>query len=91
MSNSTNTHKPSVQLRLAWMERYAIAHGNINRKPYMKAWGLSPAQASSDLQALLAALPERFTYHTVHKTYLYKGPRKPTIKLPKLIAEHLTA
>lgn len=88
--NSSNTEKTVVYLRLAWLESRAIATGWLNRGPYCEAWGICPAQASSDIGALLAATPAGYyVYEPKEKSYRYAGTGERFFTTPPNIKEYL--
>jgi hypothetical protein len=70
--NGTNPESWFPRCRLAWLERRAKSAGHIGRADIMDMFGVSPAQASSDLQAYLALNPESLNYHTGRKRYEWR-------------------
>jgi hypothetical protein len=69
MSNATNTESWFPRCRLAWLERRAQHQGHIGRVELMALFGISTAQASSDLQTYLKLNPTSLTYNTSSKRY----------------------
>jgi hypothetical protein len=67
--NATNPESWFPRCRMAWLERYAKAAGHVGRGDLTATFGISPAQASSDLQAYLAENPDALTYSTSRKRY----------------------
>jgi hypothetical protein len=65
--NATNPESWFPRCRMAWLERYAKAAGHVGRGDLTATFGISPAQASSDLQAYLAENPDALTYSTSRK------------------------
>ncbi|MFT3992402.1 MAG: hypothetical protein QM680_13440 [Luteolibacter sp.] len=84
MSNSSSSTF-YASLRRAWIERYAQRHGSVNRGDIRAAFGVSPAQASADLQGLLSAHPGCLAYDLSAKTYHWRGLALET-KLPHPVA-----
>lgn len=69
MANPTNPESWFPRCRLAWLERRAKHLGHVGRGDLMRTFGISPAQASGDLQAYIAANPGAITYATSRKRY----------------------
>lgn len=67
--NATNPESWFPRCRMAWLERHAKHVGHIGRADLMGMFGISPAQASSDLQAYFAANPRALIYSTSRKRY----------------------
>lgn len=67
--NGTTPDSWYPRCRLAWLERFAKDQGHIGRQHLMFTFGISPAQASSDLQAYLALNPGALAYSTNRKRY----------------------
>jgi len=67
--NSTNQKSWFPRSRMAWLERRAKAAGHVGRGDLMATFGISQAQASSDLQAYLAKNPTALTYSPSRKRY----------------------
>lgn len=83
MSNrSSNEAWP--KLRRAWIERFAAATGSIRRRHICEELGISLAQASADLQQLLAEHPGCLEYSLSDKTYYWRG-RAVRTKLPDFL------
>jgi hypothetical protein len=79
MANATNPKSWYARCRLAWLERKASQAGCLNRSDLMREFGISPAQASSDLQAYQQLSPEALRYDLPSKRYLWTGKVKLTI------------
>ena len=73
MGNGTNPGSWYPRCRLAWLERRAEATGRINRADLQEAFGISPAQASGDLQAYQQLNPGALSYDLPSKRYLWTG------------------
>ena len=84
MSNKS-TDALAAQIRRAWIERYAQRHGTITRPIICTACGCSPAQASADIESVLAANPGCLTYDLSAKLYRWTGKRLMQ-PLPRIIA-----
>lgn len=67
--NATNLKSWFPRCRMAWLERRAKAAGYVGRGDLMATFGISLAQASSDLQAYLALNPAALIYSTSRKRY----------------------
>lgn len=67
--NSTNSEPWFPRCRMAWLERKAKASGRIGRSDLIEMFGISPAQASGDLQAYLAMNPKALNYSPSRKRY----------------------
>lgn len=65
---------------MAWLERRAKAAGYVGRGDLTATFGISPAQASSDLQAYLAINPAALTYSTSRKRYEWNDGANLAIK-----------
>lgn len=64
---------------MAWLERRARAAGHIGRADLMATFGISPAQASSDLQTYLRTNPKALAYSTSRKRYEWQHGAKLAI------------
>ena len=69
MANATNPSSWFHRCRLAWLERRAKWGGHIGRADLMEMFGISPAQASSDLQTYIGMNPAALIYSTSRKRY----------------------
>lgn len=88
MANHNHAGTSYQQLRLCWIERFAHHHGAVHRADIAAAFGISHAQASADLQALLARFPGLLTYDLNHKTYRWSTQKqKPRLPIPKAITD----
>jgi hypothetical protein len=67
--NATNPESWFPRCRMAWLERRAKTAGHVGRADIIATFGISLAQASSDLQAYLATNPAALTYSTSRKRY----------------------
>lgn len=70
--------------RRAWIEQYAHANGHLYRGDIMLVFGISRAQASMDIHAVLELHPRCLTYDGTAKRYVWTG-KKPRIPLPEPI------
>jgi len=77
--NSNNLDSWFPRCRMAWLERRAKSSGHIGRGDIMGMFGVSPAQASSDLQAYIASNPTALTYSTSRKRYEWNTDAKLAI------------
>jgi hypothetical protein len=69
MGNVTNEENWAAQERLRAIERAVYWRGWVKRKNLQKLFGVSLAQASSDLQKYLEMNPGSMVYHLSHKRY----------------------
>lgn len=69
MGNLTNRDQWAAQERLRFIERQAWWRGAVNRRDLQELFGISPAQASADLQAYLQLNPEALAYNLSAKRY----------------------
>lgn len=67
--NKTNPESWFPRCRLAWLERRAKFAGHIGRGDLMETFGISPAQASGDLQTYIRINPKALAYATNRKRY----------------------
>lgn len=75
----------AAQVRRAWIERSAQRRGFIQRQHIVEAFGISSAQSSADLQALLKEHPRCLEYDLNVKAYQWRG-KKLVTKVPYPIA-----
>ena len=75
------------RIRLAWIERRARSTGTIKRKDVVSAFGLSLAQASSDLQTLQLLAPGCLEYDLAAKCYRWAGGEAVVIDIPSPIRD----
>jgi hypothetical protein len=69
MANSTNPENWAAQERLRFIERSLWWRGEVKRKDLRELFGISLAQASSDLQRYLETNPTAARYDLKGKTY----------------------
>lgn len=86
MSNSSSTNT-AAQLRQAWIERQLASAGTFRIEDGVAALGVSRAQISADLMAVMAANPKAITYHRSHKRYEWT----PGSKVKTFLPEHVAA
>lgn len=67
--NRTNPDNWFARCRLAYLERKAQVQGHISRRDITTAFGISFAQASSDLQTYLQQNPDSLNYDLSVKRY----------------------
>lgn len=72
MANLTNSDSWYPRCRLAWLERRAKERGSINRSDLIAEFGISPAQASSDLQTYHRLNPQALLYDLSSKRYQWR-------------------
>lgn len=85
MSNHPSSAWPA-RVRRAWAERQAHAAGSIRRKELAAAFGISYAQASTDLQVLLTEHPGCLRYDLRAKCYHWRPGAVPALPVPAPIA-----
>lgn len=73
--------------RRAWAERRAHAIGTLERGDMHRCLGISLAQASSDIQQLLAEHPGCLTYDLPGKCYRWPPGREPRLPMPDFVRE----
>lgn len=73
MSNNTDPWNWYPRTRLAWLERTAKAKGTIGRQDLIACFGISLAQASSDITEYLRLNPKSLTYNLSIKRYEWTG------------------
>lgn len=84
MSNNSNNNR-AAQLRRAWIERQLAAAGKLNIAATAHTLGVSRAQISADLAALMA-INKAIRYDTREKCYLWTEGASVRTKLPEYIA-----
>ena len=67
-----------AQHKQAWIDDMINIYGHINRKHLMKKFGISPAQATKDLQTYLAKNPDKIFYDPFRKAYYAKPQNNQT-------------
>lgn len=78
--NATNPDSWFPRCRLAWLERRAKLAGHIGRSDLMEMFGISPAQASGDLQSYISINPKALAYSTSLKRYEWNDVARFIIK-----------
>lgn len=78
----TNPDSYFPRLRLAYLERYAKAHGSIPREALSKVFGISKGRAGLDLQAYQKLNPGALAYDLSARTYRWAKGAKLAIKPP---------
>lgn len=71
--------------RRAWAERRAYTYGSLERGDMQRTLGISLAQASSDIQQLLAEHPGCLTYDLPGKCYRWTPGREPRLPMPDFV------
>jgi hypothetical protein len=84
MGNQTNEKQWAAAERLRYIERSAFWRGVINRADLQRIYGLSPAQASSDLQRYTELNPGALAYNLHLKRYEGTAPMRPVLHSPRL-------
>lgn len=69
MGNVSNESKWATQKRLRWIEFLLWWRGWVGRADLQETFGISPAQASGDMQCYVEMNPEAMRYHTSRKRY----------------------
>lgn len=69
MGNETNLENWAARERLIWVERHLWWQGWVGRNTLREIFGISPAQASSDLQKYSELNVGAMTYHTSRRRY----------------------
>lgn len=62
--------------RLDYIDRCLAIRGEVRRADLVDAFGVSVAQASADLNAFIAAHPDRMAYDKTRKAYVPASKRK---------------
>jgi hypothetical protein len=84
MGNQTNEKQWAAAERLRYVERCAYWRGTINRSDLQRLYGLSSAQASSDLQRYTELNPGALTYNLRLKRYEGTARMRPRLHEPRL-------
>lgn len=84
MGNLTNEKQWAAAERLRFIERSAFWRGVINRSDLQGVYGLSPAQASSDLQRYTELNPGALAYNLKLKRYEGVPEMRPVLHVPRL-------
>lgn len=74
MGNGTNVENWAARQRLCWLEMQLWWRGWVGRSGLREIFGISSAQASSDLQCYAELNPDAMSYHMSRKRY-ESGPR----------------
>ena len=69
MGNATNEKQWAAMERLRFVEKSAFWRGSVNRQDLMTTFGLSSAQATSDLQKFQEMSPKALIYNLNRKRY----------------------
>ena len=88
MSN-TSSAAWAARVRRAWAERYAYKSGMLNLADIRGTFAISYAQASSDVQGLLADHPGCLCYDSQLKAYRWDQSRVPLLQIPAPIRDFL--
>lgn len=83
MSNQSKNNW-AARVRRAWIEHAAHSCGEIHRAKIITTFGISPAQASADIQAVMAEHPGCLDYDLRAKRYRWAG-KKPKLSIPSPI------
>jgi hypothetical protein len=84
MSNKTNEHNWAVRERLRFIETCAWWKGTVNRHDLTGLYGVSMAQASSDMQRYLDLNPSALVYNLRLKRYEATATMKCVVSRPLL-------
>ena len=84
MGNKTNDQNWAATERLRFIEAYAWWKGIVNRQDLVGLFGISMAQASSDLQRYLELNPPAFVYNLRQKRYEATAEMKCLLTKPRL-------
>jgi WYL domain len=84
MGNQTNEKQWAAAERLRYVERCAYWRGTINRSDLQRLYGLSSAQASSDLQRYTELNPGALAYNLRLKRYEGTARMRPRLHDPRL-------
>lgn len=84
MSNKSNEHNWAVKERLTYIEMCAWWKGLVNRHDLTDVFGVSMAQASSDMQRYLDLNPESLGYNLRLKRYEATSGMKCVLTRPRL-------
>lgn len=86
MSNTSND-RVWAALRRAWIERAAKKRGHIGRPEICQALGISRAQASADIERLLADNPACLTLDRSRKRYDWTGGDCLMTEIPAFVED----
>ncbi len=84
MGNSTNSSQWAALERLRFIERRAFWCGTVSRQDLAEVFGLSPAQASADLQKYQEMNSGALVYNLRKKRYEGEKRMKPALHEPRL-------
>lgn len=84
MGNQTNEKQWAAAERLRYIERCAFWRGFVNRSDLQRVYGLSAAQASSDLRRYTELNPRALTYDLTRKRYEGTATMRPKLHAPRL-------
>lgn len=84
MGNLTNEKQWAAVQRLAFVEKAAYWRGSVNRQDLIKGFGVSPAQATADLQKFQELCPDVLDYHLKRKRYESSPGMVCTLHQPRL-------
>jgi hypothetical protein len=84
MGNLTKEKQWAAAERLRFIERSAFWRGVVNRSDLQGLFGLSPAQASSDLQRYTELNPGALAYNLKLKRYEGVPAMQPVLHVPRL-------
>lgn len=84
MSNKSNEHNWAVRERLTFIESCAWWKGLVNRQDMTAVFGVSMAQASSDMQCYLDMNPNSLGYNLRLKRYEATADMKCVLSRPRL-------
>lgn len=84
MGNTTSTELWAAMERLRFIERAAFWTGTVNRSDLTEVFGVSQAQASSDLQKYQQLNPGALTYNLNRKRYEGAPGMSPALHEPQL-------
>ena len=76
-----NSDQFFTRQRLAWLERYAQAHGTIRRKHITEMFGVCMAHVSGDIAEYLRLNPGSLIYDLNQKHYAW-NPKKKLVITP---------
>lgn len=80
--NAAPTGNWFARCRLAWLERHAATAGTIRRADLIQTFGISPAQASADIQTYLGIRPSSLRYDTSTKCYRWERGSSMALDAP---------
>lgn len=76
----------AARTRRAYIEHSAHHFGHLNRGDVKRIFGVSSAQASADIAAVMAEHPGCLIYDPQARCYLWDKGRKPKFEIPPPIA-----